>query len=124
MPLTDEEWERLRRFLPADLSRGGRWADHRMVINGIFFWTRTGCQPDRAFLDRRSHPGLRIADGGSLTICMRRDEPSSPGQRASYLPAPDGNSRPILRVHEPGKAVFDGRHDPPPITKSPRRISR
>ncbi len=23
--------------------RGGRWADHRMVINGIFFRTRAGC---------------------------------------------------------------------------------
>ncbi len=41
--LTDEEWERLRVFLPADPLRGGRWADHRMVINGIFFRTRTGC---------------------------------------------------------------------------------
>ena len=41
--LTDEEWDRLRGFLPADPPRGGRWADHRMVINGIFFRTRTGC---------------------------------------------------------------------------------
>jgi transposase len=41
--LTDEEWERLRVFLPADPPRGGRWADHRMAINGIFFRTRTGC---------------------------------------------------------------------------------
>jgi transposase len=41
--LTDEEWDRLRVFLPADPPRGGRWADHRMVINGIFFRTRTGC---------------------------------------------------------------------------------
>jgi transposase len=41
--LTDAEWDRLRGFLPADPPRGGRWADHRMVINGIFFRTRTGC---------------------------------------------------------------------------------
>jgi transposase len=41
--LTDEEWERLRVFLPADPPRGGRWLDHRMVINGIFFRTRAGC---------------------------------------------------------------------------------
>jgi transposase len=33
----------LRGFLPADPPRSGRWADHRMVINGIFFRTRTGC---------------------------------------------------------------------------------
>ena len=30
-------------FLPADPPRGGRWADHRTVINGIFFRTRAGC---------------------------------------------------------------------------------
>jgi transposase len=41
--LTDEEWERLRGFLPADPPRGGRWADHRKVIDGIFFRTRAGC---------------------------------------------------------------------------------
>ena len=41
--LTDEEWDRLRGFLPADPPRGGRWLDHRVVINGIFFRTRTGC---------------------------------------------------------------------------------
>jgi transposase len=41
--LTDEEWGRLRVFLPADPPRGGRWTDHRKVIDGIFFRTRTGC---------------------------------------------------------------------------------
>jgi transposase len=41
--LTDEEWERLRGLLPADPSRGGRWRDHRTVIDGIFFRTRAGC---------------------------------------------------------------------------------
>jgi len=42
--LTDEEWERLRVLLPGGpQQRGGRWADHRTVINGIFFRTRAGC---------------------------------------------------------------------------------
>jgi transposase len=41
--MSDEEWERLRPFLPADPRQGGRWADHRAVINGIFFRARTGC---------------------------------------------------------------------------------
>src|SRR5271165_5530810 len=42
--LTDEEWERLRVLLPSGpQQRGGRWADHRTVINGIFFRTRAGC---------------------------------------------------------------------------------
>ena len=41
--LTDEEWQRLLPMMPADARRGRRWSDHRMVIDGIFFRTRTGC---------------------------------------------------------------------------------
>jgi transposase len=41
--LSGEEWEHLRMFLPVDPPRGGRWADHRTVINGIFFRARAGC---------------------------------------------------------------------------------
>ena len=42
--LSDEERERLRVFLPAGPQRrGGRWADHRMVIHGVFFRARAGC---------------------------------------------------------------------------------
>jgi transposase len=41
--LTDEEWEGLAPLLPAHPRQGGRWLDHRMVINGVFFRVRTGC---------------------------------------------------------------------------------
>ena len=41
--LTDEEWVRLEPLLPDRTPRrGGRWADHRTVINGVFWRTRTG----------------------------------------------------------------------------------
>ena len=41
--LTDEEWARLEALLPAQAGRrGGRWADHRTVINGVFWRTRCG----------------------------------------------------------------------------------
>ena len=41
--LTDQEWERLAPLLPAMTSQqGGRWRDHRQVLNGILFRTRTG----------------------------------------------------------------------------------
>ena len=41
--LTDEEWARLEPWLPDRTPRrGGRWADHRMVINGVLWRTRTG----------------------------------------------------------------------------------
>jgi transposase len=40
--LNDDEWARLEPLLP-DRSpcRGGRWADHRMVINGVLWRTRS-----------------------------------------------------------------------------------
>jgi transposase len=41
--LTDEEWARLVPLLPADARQGRRWADHRMVIDGVFHRTRAGC---------------------------------------------------------------------------------
>jgi transposase len=41
--LTDEEWVRLGPLLPAHPRQGHRWNDHRTVINGVFFRTRTGC---------------------------------------------------------------------------------
>ncbi len=41
--LTDEEWARLAPSLPSMApQRGGRWTDHRMVINGILWRARTG----------------------------------------------------------------------------------
>jgi transposase len=41
--LTDEEWARLEPLLPDRTpQRGGRWVDHRVVINGVFWRTRTG----------------------------------------------------------------------------------
>ena len=64
-------------------------------------------------------PGLHTADDGSVTIFMQRDEPQSPQERANWLPTPDGDFRPILRMYEPCEAVFDGRYELPPIIKSP-----
>jgi transposase len=41
--LTDEEWARLEPLLPDQAPRrGGRWTDHRMVLNGMFWRTRCG----------------------------------------------------------------------------------
>jgi transposase len=41
--LSDEEWDRLAPLLPAHPRQGHRWSDHRTVIDGILFRTRTGC---------------------------------------------------------------------------------
>ncbi|MFJ5227728.1 IS5 family transposase, partial [Streptomyces sp. NPDC088400] len=42
--LTNAEWERLEPLLPRGGSRGGRWSDHRKVIDGVLFRVRTGIQ--------------------------------------------------------------------------------
>jgi transposase len=40
--LTDKEWAQLEPLLPDRTPRrGGRWADHRSVINGVLWRTRT-----------------------------------------------------------------------------------
>lgn len=41
--LSDEQWERLRPFLPPQKARTGRPAnDHRMMVNGMVWIARTG----------------------------------------------------------------------------------
>lgn len=43
--LTETEYAQIASLLPAmKPRRGGRWRDHRQVINGILFRVRTGCQ--------------------------------------------------------------------------------
>jgi transposase len=44
--VTDEEWAVLEPLLPRDARQGHRWADHRMVLDGVFHRVRTG-QPWR-----------------------------------------------------------------------------
>lgn len=41
--LTDEGWERIEPLLPAQ-HRGGKWADHRTVLNGMFWVLNSGAQ--------------------------------------------------------------------------------
>nr|WP_256123065.1 IS5 family transposase [Streptomyces sp. LUP47B] len=40
--LTYEEWARLKPHLPKSAKRGGRWASHRRVIDGVLYRLRTG----------------------------------------------------------------------------------
>jgi transposase len=42
--LTDAQWAKLEPLLPDRTPiRGGRWMDHRQVIDGVMFRTRSGC---------------------------------------------------------------------------------
>ena len=40
--LTDAAWARIETLLPATGGRGGRWRDHRQVINAILWQAKTG----------------------------------------------------------------------------------
>jgi transposase len=40
--LTDEQWARLEPLLPSHPQPGRRWADHRLVIDGVLHRTRAG----------------------------------------------------------------------------------
>ena len=40
--LSNKQWELIGHLLPANGRRGGQWADHRCVLNGIFWILRTG----------------------------------------------------------------------------------
>jgi transposase len=40
--LTDQQWELISPFFPANGKRGGQWKDHRTVVNGIFWRLNTG----------------------------------------------------------------------------------
>ena len=46
--LTDQEWARLEPLLPSMTpQRGGRWRDHRQVINGILWRIDNGAKWDQ-----------------------------------------------------------------------------
>jgi len=40
--LTDAQWARVEPLLPANGRRGGRWRDHRPIVNGMVWRLRTG----------------------------------------------------------------------------------
>jgi hypothetical protein len=62
-------------------------------------------------------PGLVTGEDGSLTIVMQNEEPSDPDSRRNWLPAPAAPFRPLLRMYEPDRAVFDGSYELPSITR-------
>ncbi len=80
--------------------------DYYLVENAI----------DRYSIGDRT-PGLVRADDGSLTIAIQRDAPADATARANWLPTPEGLFRPLLRLYEPGEAIFDGSYVLPPITR-------
>jgi hypothetical protein len=62
-------------------------------------------------------PGIVYADDGSLTISIQRDAPTDPTERANWLPAPERDFRPILRMYGPEQPILDGTYQLPPIKR-------
>jgi transposase len=93
--LTDVEWEQLEPLLPDRMPRrGGRWCDHRMVINGVLWRTRTG-SPWR---------DLPLSYGNWKTVYSRHRRWSGDGTWEKILEGLRGRMRPGA-----GSGV-DGRH--------------
>src|SRR5215212_1267104 len=58
--ITDRAWEQIEPLLPQDRgTRGGRWRDHRTVVNGILWKLRTG-SPWRAVPERHGPSETRF----------------------------------------------------------------
>jgi hypothetical protein len=61
-------------------------------------------------------PGIKYNDDGSLDFYLQHDSPG-PDKESNWLPAPEGNFRPTLRMYQPGEAVLDGSWLPPSVKR-------
>ena len=67
--VTDKAWAQIEPLLPPMVQRGGRWRDHRQVLNAILWKLRTGAPwrdlPERYGPWKTAHERLRkwTADG-------------------------------------------------------------
>lgn len=62
-------------------------------------------------------PGIVYGPDGSLTVHISRERPAAPDAAANWLPAPEGDFRPMLRLYLPGRAVLDGEYEIPGIRR-------
>lgn len=59
-------------------------------------------------------PGIQYNNDGSLDLYLQHESPG-PALEPNWLPAPQGDFRPTLRMYQPGEAVLDGSWLPPSI---------
>jgi hypothetical protein len=62
-------------------------------------------------------PGIQPAADRSLTLYLQHDEPTDEAERANWLPAPEGDFRPLMRLYLPGPAILDGSYTLPPVVR-------
>ncbi|MFF2328940.1 MULTISPECIES: DUF1214 domain-containing protein [unclassified Streptomyces] len=91
------------------------------------FWSVTMYDtPDRPLIEHPAGryavgdrtPGLVYGEDGALTIHLRRERPADPAAAANWLPTPDGDFRPVLRLYEPGPEILDGTYEIPAVERS------
>lgn len=63
-------------------------------------------------------PGIVYDDDGGLTITISATRPDDAKAAANWLPAPEGEFRPLLRLYAPGPAVLEGSYRLAPIRKA------
>ncbi len=60
-------------------------------------------------------PGLTYGADGSLTLVLQRERPADDAEAANWLPTPEGDFRPMIRLYQPQAAALDGSYRLPPI---------
>jgi len=61
--------------------------------------------------------GVVMGSDGSLVIRMQHDRPDDEVAAANWLPTPEGDFRPLLRIYQPRPEVLDGSYVLPPVTR-------
>ncbi len=61
-------------------------------------------------------PGLQFAEDGSLTIYLQRESPGA-DKESNWLPTPEGDFRPIMRMYQPEPEVLAGDYALPAIQR-------
>ena len=61
-------------------------------------------------------PGLKYNEDGSLDIYIQTDSPG-PDKESNWLPCPEGNFRPVMRIYQPRPEALDGTYVLPPIRR-------
>jgi transposase len=121
VPLTDAQWARIEPLLPDRTpKRGGRWRDHREVIDAIAFKFQTGTQ--WVHLPEKYGNWRGVYDAPAFTDVMARlrvPRPSGrPRTRPDLVLADKAYSSRAIRNHlrRPGiRTVIPERADQPPF---------
>lgn len=127
--LTNAEWDRLESFLPRGGTRGGRWSDHRRVINGVLYRVRTGVQwrdlPERFGPWETVYKRHRrwSADGTWKMLLTKTQAAEDAAGRADWDVSVDSTA---VRAHQDAAGAHQhaagARHTPPPAP--PQRGAR